>query len=279
MTDWGQKTWFVTGASTGFGRAFVEEVLERGGRVVATARRLDALDYLSGERTDRVLRLALDVTDRDQVVRAVQDTAGFGGFDVLVNNAGYGFLGGIEESTDAEIAAQFDVNFFGALHLIRAGLPVLRERGEAYVLNISSIAGLRSFAGSAFYSSSKFALEGLSEALSYEVAEFGIRVMIVEPGYFRTEFQGRSIGLTENAHPAYAKLAEQRTMVRQGDGIQRGDPRRGIAAIITAMASDTPPLRLPLGPDGHEVAVATYDHRRAEALAWKDVSSGTDFVA
>lgn len=278
MIEWDRKCWFVTGASAGFGRAFVEAVLMGGGRVIATARQLASLDYLAGHDEDRVLRLALDVTDAGQIASAMAASAAFGGFDVLVNNAGYGFLGGVEESLDEEIAAQFAVNFFGPLNLIRAALPMLRGRGEAYIVNISSIAGFMSFPGGAFYAASKFALEGLSEGLAAEVASFGIRVMLVEPGFFRTEFQGRSIGLTAGAHPAYPELAERRAAVQDGDGHQRGDPKRGVAAIIKGMSTENPPLRLPLGPDGHDMAVASYERRREQALQWKALSIDTDFI-
>jgi len=277
MTDWATKTWFVTGASTGFGRAFVETALEGGGRVIATARDTGALAYLEGAG-DRALALRLDVTRQDEIDAAVAAASDFGGFDVLVNNAGYGFLGGVEEAGVEEIEAQFAVNFFGALHVTRAALPVLRERGEAFILNISSIAGLRSFPGAAFYSATKFALEGMSEGLAPEVAKFGIKVMIVEPGYFRTDFQGRSIGMTANAHPAYPELVEARSRVREGDGKQPGDPKRGVAAIIRAMGSEAPPMRLPLGADGSQIAHAATQARLAEIEKWQAVSADTLFV-
>lgn len=277
MSDWSRKTWFVTGASTGFGRTFVEEILERGGKAVATARDPGSLQDLVERYPGRVLTCRLDVTDPGEVREAMAAAEAFGGFDVLVNNAGYGFLGGVEESTDEEIEAQFAVNFFGALRMIRAALPAMRARGAGYIVNLSSIAGIVCYPGAGFYSASKFALEALSEGLAGEVAPFGIRVLIVEPGYFRTDFAGRSIRTTSNDHPAYPALAEQRRRVRQVDGQQPGDPRRGIAAILTAMNSDTPPLRLPLGPDGYDVASQAYEKKLVEARAWAEVSSATSF--
>lgn len=276
MTDWAKKTWFVTGASTGFGRAFIEAALNGGGRVIATARNTDALAYLAGAG-DRALALRLDVTRQDEIDAAMAAAVAFGGFDVLVNNAGYGFLGGVEEAGVEEIEAQFAVNFFGALHVTRGALPLLRERGEGFILNISSIAGLRSFPGAAFYSATKFALEGLSEGLRHEVAKFGIKVMIIEPGYFRTDFQGRSIGLTVNSHPAYPELVEARSKVRSGDGKQQGDPKRGVAAIIAAMGAHEPPVRLPLGPDGAQIARDATQARLTEIDAWQAVSADTLF--
>jgi NAD(P)-dependent dehydrogenase (short-subunit alcohol dehydrogenase family) len=276
--QWGDKTWFVTGASTGFGKAFVEEALARGGRAIATARDTAALAYLSGQPADRVLTLPLDVTRRDQIAAAIAAAGAFGGIDVLVNNAGYGFLGGVEESGDEEIEAQFAVNFFGALNLIRAALPGMRERRKGYIVNLSSIAGLRGFSGAGYYSATKFALEGLCEALAGEVADFGIRVMLVEPGYFRTDFSGRSIGVTRHAHPAYPELAQRRERIRAGDGTQPGDPVRGVRAVVAAMEAESPPLRLPLGPDGYELANDVCRTRLGEAERWRKTSEGTSFA-
>lgn len=278
MTRWGDKTWFVTGASAGFGKVFVEEVLARGGRVIATARDPAALAYLADQPAERALVLPLDVTNRIQINEAISAAQEFGGFDVLVNNAGYGFLGGVEESDDEEIEAQFAVNFFGALNLIRAALPGLRGRGAGYILNISSVAGLRGYAGAGYYCASKFALEGLSEALAGEVAGFGLRVMLIEPGYFRTDFAGRSMFTTRHPHPDYPVLAARRDQVRAGDGEQPGDPLLGVRAILTAMEAAEPPLRLTLGPDGYAVTADVSRTRLTEADRWRDISESTSFA-
>ncbi len=274
---WSAKNWLVTGSSTGFGRAIAEAVLARGGRVAATARDPAALADLARAHDGRVLPLRLDVSDPAQVTDAIAQVEAWGGIDVLVNNAGYGFLGGVEESTEAEITAQMDVNFFGVVRMIRAALPSMRARGRGgYIVNISSIAGVRSFGGSGFYSASKFALEGLSEALHSELEPFGIRTLIVEPGYFRTDFAGRSIAMTAG-HPDYPHLAKQRAAVPQGHGRQPGDPVRGAQAIITAMESATPPLRLALGADAYQVCTEVMTGRLGELNMWRDLSESTQF--
>ena len=273
------RTWFVTGASSGFGKAIAQEALARGGRVIATARDPATVADLVAAHGNRVLALTLDVTDRAQIAAAIESADRFGGVDVLVNNAGYGFVGGVEESGEGEIAAQMAVNFQGPLDMIRTVLPGMRARGRGgFIVNLSSIAGVRAFPGSAFYSASKFALEGLSEGLAGEVKPFGIGVMIVEPGYFRTDFSGRSIRTTEHGDPAYAALAKMRAAIPKIDGRQQGDPKRGAAAIVEAVDSDEPPLRLVLGSDALEICGAAFDTRRAELDRWAAVSQGTDYA-
>ena len=170
------------------------------------------------------------------------------------------------------------VNLFGPLALIRAALPGMRARRSGYVINISSISGIRAYPGAAFYAASKFGLEGLCEGLAPEVEPFGIRVMIVQPGYFRTAFAGRSVAMAANSHPDYPELARRRSMVKRGDGLQPGDPMRGVAAIMTAMESEAPPLRLLLGRDAYEIASDAYGARQAEADAWRAVSEETGFA-
>jgi NAD(P)-dependent dehydrogenase (short-subunit alcohol dehydrogenase family) len=278
VADWGTKNWFVTGASSGIGRAITMRVLEAGGKVIATARDPGVLAELVASAPDRVLAVALDISDGRQMADALERAEAFGGIDVLVNNAGYGFLGGVEESGDDEIAAQMDVNFFGPLRLIRAALPKLRARQEGFVVNISSIAGVRAFAGSAFYSASKFALEALSEALGAEMERFGIRVLIVEPGYFRTDFSGRSLAIPAQPHPEYDFLASQRQAAKALSGTQIGDPLRGAQAIISALNSDTPPKRLALGSDAYKIVKGVLDARMAELEAWQTLTQSTDFT-
>ncbi|MGK2908235.1 MAG: oxidoreductase [Sphingobium sp.] len=277
MSGWGAKSWFITGASSGFGRAIAQAVLENGGRVIATARDPATLDTLVAGSDGRAKAVALDVADPVQIAAAMDAAREFGGFDVLLNNAGYGFLGGVEESTDAEIKAQLNVNFFGPLELIRAALPDLRALGGGYIVNMSSIAGLRGHMGAGFYAASKFALEGLSESLAGEVKSFGVGVLIVEPGYFRTDFSGRSIAQASEPHPAYPFLAKVREYASSADGKQAGNPAAAAPAIFAAMDSDTPPLRLLLGSDAFAFADAALNDRRAEVDTWRTVSESTDF--
>jgi NAD(P)-dependent dehydrogenase (short-subunit alcohol dehydrogenase family) len=277
MGDWGAKTWFITGSSTGFGRAMAEAVLERGGRVVATARDTAAVTDIVAKSDGRAIVLRLDVANAAQVQDAVRGAEAFGGIDVLFNNAGYGFLGGVEESGEDEIKRQFNVNFFGAVSVIRAALPGMRKRGTGFIVNVSSLAGVRSFAGAAFYAASKFALEAVSEALAGEVSPFGLRVMAVEPGYFRTDFSGRSIAMTKSPHPDYGYLAAQRSKGTKVDGTQRGDPRRGVRAIIDVMNAPNSPLHLALGADAVGVIAGVCAERTKEIEAWKRFSESTDF--
>lgn len=277
MTGWGGKSWFITGASSGFGRAIARAVLTEGGCVIATARDISTLDELVAASEGRAKAVALDVSDSAQIRAAMDAARAFGGFDVLLNNAGYGFLGGVEESTDAEIAAQLDVNFFGPLRLMREALPDLRERGGGYIVNMSSIGGMRGHMGAGFYAASKFGLEGLSESLAEEVKSFGIGVLIVEPGYFRTDFSGRSIAQPSAPHPAYPFLAKMRDRATGVDGMQAGDPDAAGPAIFAAMDSETPPLRLLLGSDAYAFADDVLTNRRAEIDAWRAVSESTDF--
>lgn len=277
MSEWEKKCWFITGASTGFGRAIAESVLSAGGRVIATARNPAALDDLVAKGAGRVTAIPLDVTDQRQIDQAMDASDAAGGFDILLNNAGYGFLGGVEESSDAEIDAQLAVNFFGPLALTRAALPRLRRRG-GYIVNMSSIAGVRGSPGAALYVASKFALEGLSESLAGELAPFGVGMLIVEPGFFRTEFSGRSIMTATQPHPDYGFLAERRGHLKAVDGQQAGDPGRAGAAIFAAMNSENPPLRLLLGSDAWAMAAENLHARQSEMDRWKTVSASTDFA-
>ncbi|WP_327753821.1 oxidoreductase (plasmid) [Sphingobium sp. SJ10-10] len=277
MTGWGQKNWFITGASAGFGKAIARGVLEKGGRVIATARNIESLADLLALGGDRVLPVRLDVRDGAAVMEAVEAAERFGGIDVLLNNAGYGFIAGVEEARDEEIAAQFDVNFFGPLRLIRAALPGMRQRGEGYIVNMSSIGGMRGLMGAGFYAATKFALEGLSEALAGEAARFGLRVLIVEPGYFRTDFSGRSLSFPVAPHPDYDFLVRQRMRAASVDGMQPGDPERALQALLAAMSSDTPPMRLLLGSDAHQFAVDALRARQADVEIWRAVTESTDF--
>jgi len=242
------RRWLITGASSGFGRAIAEAALAEGDAVVATARRPAALSDLA-ERRGATVR-ALDVTDGEQVRDVVAEAVTTGGVDVLVNCAGHGLIGALEELTDAEFRGVMETNLFGALAVTKAVLPHMRERGSGHIVQMSSMGGVSANPGHAVYATSKFALEGASEALAGEVAPFGIRVTIVEPGPFRTDFAGRSM-LPSTPMAAYAGTPARaaRDRFRDQDGVQPNDPAKGAAAIIAAVGAPTGPLRLPLGEE------------------------------
>ena len=277
MTDWSARTWFITGSSAGFGRTIAEAVLARGGRVVATARNPATLADLVAGAGDRAIALPLDVTKPDQIADAVAQAEAWGGIDVLVNNAGYGFISGIEEASDAEVRAQFETNFFGLAALTRAVLPGMRARRSGFVINLSSIAGIAGNAATGYYSATKFAVEGLTESLAKEGAPLGIRAMIVEPGAFRTDFAGRSIRVAADAIEDYAEVISRKAMLAGYDGTQAGDPVRAAEAIIAAVESETPPLRLLLGRVASETARTVHAARLAEAEAGHERAVAADY--
>jgi NAD(P)-dependent dehydrogenase (short-subunit alcohol dehydrogenase family) len=278
FVDVRESVWLVTGASVGFGRAIAKEVLGRGGRVVATARDRASVADLETGAPDRVLALPLDVTQQEQIAAAVRSTeARFGRIDVLVNNAGYGFLSGMEEASDAETRAQFDVNFFGLAAMTRAVLPLMRRQRSGRIVNLSSAAGVFGVGGSAFYTASKFAVEGLSECLAQEVAPFGIGVLVVEPGAFRTEFFGRSMAKPANPIADYESLTKMRAQLDKLDGQQPGDPALAAAAIVDAVLSDHPPLRLVLGSGAFDRIRRALEARIEQVDATRSVAKSVDF--
>jgi NAD(P)-dependent dehydrogenase (short-subunit alcohol dehydrogenase family) len=271
--------WFITGCSSGFGRELARAVLARGWNAVVTARDPATVSDLVADHAGTALSLKLDVRDRGQIDAAVREAeARFGAIDVLVNNAGYGYRGAVEEAADAEIRDLFDTNFFGLVAVTQAVLPGLRARGRGTIVNISSVGGRMAQPGSAFYSATKFAVEGLSDALRKEVAPLGLRVLVVEPGGFRTDFAGRSLRQSARTIDAYANTAGRRRKENiTNDGRQPGDPVRGAEAIITAVQADSPPFRLVLGRDAFERIVAETEAQRREMDAWKATSLGTDY--
>lgn len=277
MTNWREKTWLITGASAGFGRAIAQAVLAHGGRVIATARDPAALADLVAGADGRAIAMPLDVTRPDQIAAAVERAEGWGGVDVLVNNAGYGLASGIEEAGDAEVRAVFETNFFGLAALTRAVLPGMRGRRSGYVVNLSSIGGIAGYAATGYYSATKFAVEGFSESLAQEGAPLGIKVLIVEPGAFRTEFAGRSIRVAASPIADYAKVAERKVALKAYDGTQVGDPARAAEAIIAAIESDAPPLRLLLGRLASENGQKVHADRLAEAQAGHERAAAADF--
>ena len=271
-------TWFVTGASSGFGRAYVEHAVSRGHTVVATARDPNSLQELVALAPDRVLAQRLDVTEPGDVAAAVKlALERFGRIDVLLNNAGYGIVGAFEETPDKELRAQMETNFFGAMNMMRAVLPVMRAQRKGAIVNISSLGGQLSFAGFSAYSASKFALEGVSEALAQEVAPFGIKVLIVEPGQFRTNLAGASVRHMPILDSYRDVVAGTREFAHAMHGTQEGDPMKAAAAIEVALEAPSTPLRLPLGTDSIEAI-----RRHSEALLkdlslWEGLSRATAF--
>ncbi|GAA2095218.1 oxidoreductase [Actinomadura alba] len=273
------RVWLITGASSGFGQAIAEAALATGDTVVAAARSIEALDRLVAAHPDRVVPVALDVTDPARVAAVVAEVMlWYGRIDVLVNNAGRGLVGAVEEITDRQLRELMELHFFGPAALTRAVLPHMRSRGSGAIVQMSSMGGRFSFAGVGGYSATKFALEGLTEALSHEVAPFGIKVLIVEPGAFRTSFAGAGALLQSAAIPAYEEtVGPVRTALPSTDGKQPGDPVKAAAAILAALDAKETPLRLPLGNDSADAILAHLDATREEALAWEPVSRDTDF--
>jgi NADP-dependent 3-hydroxy acid dehydrogenase YdfG len=273
------RTWFITGASTGFGRMLAEEVLKSGGKVIATARNLNKVADLEAKYPGAAKALALDVTDAGQVDSAVtQAFAQFGQVDVLVNNAGYGVAGAIEEVSEAEFMPMFETNVFGLLQVTRAFLPHLRKQRSGHILNLSSIGGVVAGPGIGMYNATKFAVEGISEALAAEVAPLGIRVTIIEPGPFRTDFLGRSGVVAKTRLADYDSTAgSMRKYFAENDGKQKGDPLRAVQAMMQVVESPNPPLRLLLGASAAQRLRAKLDNWEKEIAAWEKVTVGADF--
>ena len=269
--------WLITGCSTGFGRELAKHVIERGYRTVVTARNPDEVKDLASK--GEVLALKLDVTDQGQIDAAIKATEEkFGRIDVLVNNAGIGYFAAVEESEEDQIRRMFEINVFGLSRMIHAVLPGMRERRKGFIVNLSSIGGLRSFPSVGYYNATKFAVEGLSEALWQEVEPLGIKVMLVEPSGFRTDWAGRSANESKRQIGDYAATAGAwRDQVRANSGKQAGDPVLAAHAIVEAMLSPHPPHRLLLGNDAYQAATAKLEELRKEFSAWEAVSRGADF--
>ncbi|HEV7211028.1 MAG TPA: SDR family oxidoreductase [Blastococcus sp.] len=267
------KTWFITGASRGFGREWTIAALERGDTVAATARDTSSLDDLVATHGDKILPLQLDVDDRDAVFAAVKDAHDrFGRLDVVVNNAGYGQFGMIEEISEAEARAQFDTNVFGALFVTQAALPYLRAQGSGHILQVSSIGGISAFPNIGIYNASKWALEGFSQALALEVADFGIKVTIIEPGAFDTDWGGASAKHAA-PNPAYDAFREKAAEQRKARAGNPGDPVATREAVLKVVDADQPPLRIFLGRGPLGIATRDYESRLATWREWEDVSN------
>ena len=275
------STWLITGCSTGLGRALAEAVIGTGQDAVVTARNVSSVADLADATPERVLAVALDVTRPDQVGAAVQQAEErFGGVDVLVNNAGYGYRGAVEEGDDADVRTLFETHFFGTVAMIKAVLPGMRARRRGAIVNISSIGVQLTPVGSGYYSAAKAAIEGLSGALRGELVPLGISVTVVEPGAFRTDFAGRSLAQSATVIEDYAATAGQRRKERDTmHGNQPGDPAKAGAAIVTAVESPEPPAFLLLGADALAAYRYVADGRAKDIANWEQLTTSTDFDA
>ena len=276
-TNTEKPVWFITGCSTGFGRELATQALERGFRTVVTARKPDEVKALATK--GEVLVLKLDVTDQAQINAAIKAAEKkFGRIDVLVNNAGIGYFAAIEEGEDKEVRRMFEINVFGLSRMIQAVLPGMRQRRKGCIVNLSSIGGLRGFPALGFYNATKFAVEGLSEALRREVEPLGIKVIIVEPSGFRTDWAGRSANESKKQIADYAKTAGKlRREIRADSGKQPGDPVRAVQALLKAVESAKPPRHLLLGNDAYEGAMAKIEELRKDFSSVEKIARGADF--
>jgi NAD(P)-dependent dehydrogenase (short-subunit alcohol dehydrogenase family) len=276
-----KKVWFITGASKGFGLEFIKQLLEKGEMVAATSRSLQQLKDAAATEHENFLPLQMDITNEHSVDLAIEATVEkFGRIDNVVNNAGYGLFGALEELSDAEARLNFDVNVFGSLNVIRQTLPYLRQQGSGHIFNFSSIGGMiGNFPGFGIYCATKFAVNGFTEALSVEAKPFGINVTVVMPGYFRTNFlEADSIVGPKNPLNVYADVRASEDMHQnQINGNQPGDPVKGVAAIIETAGAENPPLYLLLGSDAYEMANNKVELYKSEFKTWETVTKSTDF--
>jgi len=275
------KNFVITGVSSGFGRAFAEAALAAGHTVVGTVRRsADAAEFEALDATGRARAVLLDVTDDDAVIRVMADIEqDLGHIDVLIANAGYGHEGVLEESPMADLRRQFDVNVFGAVAVVKAVLPGMRARRSGHILGVTSMGGLMTVPGLAYYCGSKFALEAILETLGKEVAAFGVHVTAIAPGSFRTDWAGRSMVRADRSIPDYDALMDPIRANRQkANGTQLGDPAKAAAAVLTVIESDAPPAHLLLGSDALRLVTAGRDALATEIAAWADVSRSTDLA-
>ncbi len=275
------KVWLITGCSSGLGRALASHVLARGGRVIATARDKGSLTELAALHPETCRVLALDVTDATRVKSAVAEAVeAFGRLDVIVNNAGYGLIGAFEELGSEQIARNFDTNFFGALEVVRATLPVLRAQGSGHIVNISAAAAIANYAGFSIYGAAKWALEGVSESLAVELKPLGIKVTIVQPGPFKTDFIGRSLERAESHLADYDRTSGRfLRFLETMEGKQPGDPTKAAEAIIAAVESESPPLRLVLGKYANDKLRKKLADAEKERAAWESIGLPTDFTS
>ncbi|MDO1501626.1 oxidoreductase [Winogradskyella maritima] len=278
MTKENSKVWFITGASSGFGKAFAQYAVSQGYNVVATARRQEKLEQLAKAAPEQILPISMDVTERAEIKNAVQKAIEkYGKIDVLINNAGYGIVGALEETPEKELRSQMETNFFGAVAVTQVVLPYLRKQKSGAIVNISSMGGNMSFGGFSAYSASKFALEGASEALAQEVAPFGIKTMIVEPGAFRTDFAGDGFRHMPKIEAYNEIVGGTRDFAKEMDGTQEGDPLKAAKAIDIALQSDKTPLRLQLGEDAISAVKEHAEVLIKELEEWRETGENTRF--
>ena len=274
-----KKVWFITGCSTGFGHALAKELLENGYRVAVTARNVEQIKDMVSEYSETAIALTLDVTNHNQIKAAVDAAiAHFGQIDVLVNNAGIGYFAAVEESEEEEVRKMFEINVFGLASMTQAVLPQMRKQRSGHILNIASIGGLRAFPGIGFYNATKFAVDGLSESLSKELAPLGIKVTIIAPSGFRTDWAGRSAKNSSIQIEDYATTAGKNMGdIRGYSGNQPGDPVKAAKAMILVTETENPPLRLLLGKNALKGGRIKLDELKQDFDAWADVTEGADF--
>jgi NAD(P)-dependent dehydrogenase (short-subunit alcohol dehydrogenase family) len=274
-----QRVWFITGTSTGFGKLLTETALRAGHKVIATARHTESIANFGYHYKDRCRVFELDVTKPGQVESVAKDAiAAFGRVDVLVNNAGYGIAGGIEETAEEEFLPVFETNVFGLMRVTTAFLPQFRKQRSGHIINMSSMAGLAGAAGWGYYNASKFAVEGFSEALAQEMAPLGVKVTIVEPGPFRTDFLGRSGVVAKQSIPDYVDtVGKTREYFYSNAGKQRGDPRKAVQAMMQVAESEDPPLHLILGAVAYNRFKAKLEKFNEEMAKYESVTLGADF--
>jgi NAD(P)-dependent dehydrogenase (short-subunit alcohol dehydrogenase family) len=273
------KVWFITGASTGFGRLLAEQVLKAGGRVIATARKPEQVADLLRQYPEPARAFALDVTRPEQIEAAAKDAiAAFGRIDVLVNNAGYGIAGGVEEATEEEFLPVFETNVFGLMRVTRAFLPQFRKQRTGHIINMSSMAGIGGSAGWGYYNATKFAVEGFSEALAGEMAAIGVKVTVIEPGPFRTDFLGRSGVLAKREIEDYRPaIGPVRAYFHGQSGKQRGDPAKAVQAIMDVVEMPDPPLHLLLGHAAWNRMKGKLEQWRQEMAKHETISLSADY--
>jgi NAD(P)-dependent dehydrogenase (short-subunit alcohol dehydrogenase family) len=272
------KIWFMTGSSRGLGRALVEEILKAGDKVVATARKPEELADLAKVHGDKIRTVKLDVKSATDSERAIAEAINaFGKIDVVVNNAGYGFQGAFEEMTPDEFEGQIDTNFWGVVNVTRAVLSILRKQGHGHIIQVTSIGGRLGIPGFSGYHAAKFAVEGLSEALAQEIKPLGLKLTIVEPGGFRTDWAGASMAYAKPIEAYEPTVGFMRKALQQRDGSQPGDPRKAALAILKLVDLPNAPLRLPLGNDAMAFLRASYKNSADELEKWSEITQSTDF--
>lgn len=274
------KVWFITGCSTGFGRYIAKQAIASGYKVVVTARNVEQVKDITAGNEDSTLALPLDVTKQEQIESAVAATIEkFGRIDVLVNNAGIGYFGSVEESVEEETRKMFEINFWGLMHVTNAVLPHMRAQKSGHIINFSSIGGLTSFPTLGYYHATKYAVEGVSESLSQELAPFNIHVTLIEPSGFRTDWGGRSSVKTDTAIPELKEsiVGQMLQSMDQMAGQEAGDPAKAAAAVIQVVETPAPPLRLLLGQMAYQAATHKFTNLLASIEEWKETTINADF--